>query len=52
MRTRYHDRWLGFAQADIHAWMNRAGLSIEKEETIPLKNGLEAFAIRARKKKK
>jgi ArsR family transcriptional regulator len=49
MRTRYHDRWLGFAHGDIQAWLNRAGLSIEKEEMILLKNGLEAFAIRARK---
>lgn len=52
LRTRYHDRWLGFAKNDIQTWLNRAGLVIETETTIPLKNGLEAFAIQARKKKK
>jgi ArsR family transcriptional regulator len=52
MRTRYHDRWLGFGQSEIHNWLNRAGMAIDTELSIPLKNGLEAFAIRARKKKK
>jgi ArsR family transcriptional regulator len=51
MRTRYHDRWLGFTKSEIQTWLNRAGLAIETEATIPLKNGLEAFAIRARKKR-
>jgi hypothetical protein len=32
--------------------MTRAGFRIEKEETFPLKNGLEAFAIQARKELK
>jgi ArsR family transcriptional regulator len=51
MRSRYHDRWLGFTKSEIHAWLNRAGLKVDTEETIPLKNGLEAFAVRALKEK-
>ncbi len=51
MRSRYHDRWLGFKASDIQTWLSRAGLAIEKEERFPLKNGLEAFALQARKKK-
>jgi ArsR family transcriptional regulator len=52
MRSRYHDRWLGFDQDEIQSWMTRVGFRIEKEETFPLKNGLEAFAIQARKELK
>lgn len=51
MRTRYHDRWLGFTKSEIQTWLQRAGLVIEVETSIPLKNGLEAFALRARKKR-
>ncbi len=52
MRSRYHDRWLGFKPDDIRSWLTRAGLDVEEEETFPLKNGLEAFALQARKKRK
>jgi len=52
MRSRYHDRWLGFEQSEIRTWMTRAGLHIEVEEEFPLKNGLKAFAIQARKERK
>lgn len=52
MRTRYHDRWLGFSRSEVQPWLTRAGLEIVKEESFPLKNGLEAFAIQARKKRK
>lgn len=52
MRKRYHDRWLGFEQSEIRTWMTRAGLHIEGEEEFPLKNGLKAFAILARKEHK
>jgi ArsR family transcriptional regulator len=51
MRSRYHDRWLGFKQGDIRSWLARAGLDVTEEETFPLKNGLEAFALQARKKR-
>lgn len=51
LRTRYHDRWLGFAPNDIRAWLNRAGLSLEKEDAVPLKNGLKAFVVQARKRR-
>ncbi|NTV53304.1 MAG: ArsR family transcriptional regulator, partial [Candidatus Firestonebacteria bacterium] len=52
MRTRYHDRWLGFAESELQSWLARAGLVTEIEEMIPLKNRLQAFALRARKKKR
>jgi ubiquinone/menaquinone biosynthesis C-methylase UbiE len=51
MRSRFHDRWLGFEQNEIRTWLTKAGLSVEDEERFPLKNGLEAFALQARKKK-
>jgi ubiquinone/menaquinone biosynthesis C-methylase UbiE len=52
LRTRYHDRWLGFTPHEVRTWLHRAGLAVETETVIPLKNGLEAFALRARKKEK
>lgn len=52
MRSRYHDRWLGFDREEVRAWMKQAGLKVEKEEPFPLKNGLEAFAVQARKELK
>lgn len=51
MRSRFHDRWLGFERSEVRSWMGKAGLKVEKEDVFPLKNGLEAFALQARKER-
>ncbi len=50
MRTRYGDRWLGFAPGDIEKWLDTAGFVFKKIEYFDLKKGLKGFIMQSFKK--
>jgi len=49
MRTRYGDRWLGFAPDDLKGWMTRAGFQEEACERFPVNMGLAVLLVTARR---
>lgn len=49
LRERFGDRWLGFDEADLRAWLNQACLDIERMETHGLESGLTLLLAVARK---
>lgn len=49
MRTRYGDRWLGFNTGELENWLEGAGFSVEETEKFPLKKGMNAIVMIARK---
>jgi len=49
MRTRYGDRWLGFAADDLEAWMARAGFQGQACERHPVNMGLTVLLVTARR---
>lgn len=49
LRTRYGDRWLGFAPDDLHLWLERAGFHELSCERHPVNLGLTLMLITARR---
>ena len=49
LRQRYGDRWLGFDEADLRAWIVRAGLHLESLNARSLESGLTLLLAVARK---
>ena len=49
MRTRYGDRWLGFAPDDLDAWLRQAGFSTLERECFPVNMGLNLIVLTARR---
>ena len=49
MRTLYGDRWLGFSQDDLTAFLDKAGLTVAKYRRQDVKKGLALHLILARR---
>ena len=49
MRTEYGDRWLGFADEDVNAWLDRAGFVVSSLDAFPVNKGLVVNMFRATK---
>jgi ArsR family transcriptional regulator len=49
LRSRYGDRWLGFAPEDLHSWLERAGFTEIGCERHPVNLGLTLLLITARR---
>lgn len=49
MRTRYGDRWLGFAPDDLDAWLRQAGFRTVDCERFPVNMGLNLMVLTARR---
>ena len=50
LRERFGDRWLGFSQQDIKAWLETNGFRIDSFRFFDLKKGLKGFLAYAEKK--
>ena len=50
MRTEYGDRWLGFAEEDVNAWLDRAGFTLLALDAFPVNKGLVVNIFNAEKK--
>lgn len=49
MRTKYGDRWLGFAPDELCAWMTKAGLQRICRDEFPINMGLTLQVLTARR---
>ncbi len=49
LRSRYGDRWLGFAPDDLHTWLDRAGFGDIRFERRPVNLGLTLLLVTARR---
>ncbi len=49
LRQRYGDRWLGFDEAELRAWLSEAGLIIKRFDAHGLESGLTLLLAVARK---
>ncbi|WP_462323803.1 ArsR/SmtB family transcription factor [Desulfoplanes sp.] len=49
MRTDYGDRWLGFAEDEVRAWLDRAGFSLLALDAFPVNKGLVVNIFKAKK---
>jgi SAM-dependent methyltransferase len=47
LRSRYGDRWLGFAERDMSEWLSAAGFRIHERRELPARLGLTAVLWRA-----
>ncbi len=52
LRTRYHDRWLGFTETAVEGWLGRHGFRVTARGNLPLEHGLQSFLLRGTKKNK
>lgn len=52
LRTRYHDRWLGFEETAVENWLNRQNFLVTARAVLPLEHGLQSFLLRGTKKNK
>jgi ArsR family transcriptional regulator len=50
LRTRFFDRWLGFAPGTIRNWLEQAGFHVLGSESFAVNNGLTVMFFSARKK--
>ncbi|NCC24836.1 MAG: methyltransferase domain-containing protein [Deltaproteobacteria bacterium] len=50
LRTRFHDRWLGFSGDEIRTWLEQAGFKAEDPERMEVNNGLVIMIFTARRK--
>jgi ArsR family transcriptional regulator len=49
MRTDYGDRWLGFADADVVAWIESAGFELVSKDAFSVNKGLVVNIFKAKK---
>lgn len=49
MRTRYGDRWLGFAVEDLRLWLRQSGFQPEREDHVSINLGLDLLLLTARR---
>jgi ArsR family transcriptional regulator len=49
LRTRYHDRWLGFEETAVEDWLGRLGFRVTARAALPLEHGLHSFLLRGTK---
>jgi ubiquinone/menaquinone biosynthesis C-methylase UbiE len=49
MRSRFGDRWLGFSRNELESWLTEAGFRVEEIREFPLRPGLTAVLLRARR---
>ncbi len=46
LRSRYGDRWLGFARQEIESWLAQAGFSVQQRSEFPVQMNLRLFIYR------
>ncbi len=43
LRNRYGDRWLGFEEKSLEAWLEKSGFGVVRKKKVPLSSGMTVF---------